>query len=247
MSIKQSALIMGMPINIEITDDNAKQSLFKKVFDYFRLVDKTYSTYKEDSEISRINRGLPKQLWSNEMKLVLDLCQQTKRQTKGFFDIEHKGKLDPSGLVKGWAIKNAADIITAQGFRDFYIDVGGDIQVSGKNPTGQAWRVGIRNPFNKDEIIKTVAVTTQGVATSGSYIRGQHIYNPHTPNEPLNEIIALTVIGPDIYNADRFATAAYAMGMGAAKFIENLNGYEAYMVDHNKVATLTSGFESYVI
>src|SRR5579871_1456007 len=59
-----------------------------------------------------------------------------------------------------------------------YVDAGGDVQVMGKNAQGDNWRVGIRNPFNAQQIVKTLALTDCGIATSGTYIRGDHIYNP---------------------------------------------------------------------
>jgi len=245
--MKQTRLLMGMPVSVRIIDSVADERLFQKVYDYFKYVDDTYSTYKKTSEISQINDGLPKERWSGEMKDVLEMCEQTKTQTNGYFDIEHDGKLDPSGLVKGWAIQNAADIIAQEGSRNYYIDAGGDIQACGRNRKGEAWRIGIRNPFNRDEIIKTVAVSNKGVATSGTAVRGQHIYNPHKPNEPIPNIVSLTVIGPDIYNADRFATAAFAMGSAGIDFIETLPGCEAYLVNSEGLATLTSGFERYVV
>jgi thiamine biosynthesis lipoprotein len=237
---------MGMPITVKMVGPEVDDKIFKEVFDYFRYVDSKYSTYKPDSEISLINAGLPKSRWSNEMKAVLSMCDQTKRQTNGYFDIVRGGQRDPSGLVKGWAIQNAAGILVNRGYRNFYIDAGGDIQVSGKNSRGLPWRVGIRNPFNRDEIIKTITVNTEGVATSGTYIRGQHIYNPLKPKEAIKDIVAITIIGPDIYNADRFATAAHAMGKKGIEFIEKLRGYEGYMINRDKTATMTSGFDGYV-
>ena len=50
------------------------------------------------------------------------------------------------------------------------------------------------------------------------------------------------MIGPNIYEADRFATAAFAMGRDGILFIEELQGFEGYMIDRNGMATLTSGF-----
>jgi thiamine biosynthesis lipoprotein len=82
--------------------------------------------------------------------------------------------------------------------------------------------VGIRNPFNRAEHVKALSVTDRGVATSGTAIRGQHIYNPYHPNQPITEIISMTVIGPDVYEADRFATAAFAMGRMGVAFIAGL-------------------------
>jgi thiamine biosynthesis lipoprotein len=243
--MKQTELIMGMPITVEIIGNDTSKH-FKTVFDYFRAVDARYSTYKPDSEISRINDGLPEDQWSEEMKVVLELCEETKRATKGFFDIHHHGKRDPSGLVKGWAIDNAAAKLRREGALSFYIEAGGDIQTSGHNADDEPWRVGIRNPFAMEEIVKSVQLSGEGVATSGTYIRGQHIYNPKSPHETVDDVCSLTVVGPNIYEADRFATAAYAMGIRGIDFIAATPGLEGYMIDADKVATFTNGFERYV-
>ena len=85
------------------------------------------------------------------------------------------------------------------------------------------------------------------MATSGTYIRGQHIYNPQNSRPPDPEILSLTVIGPDIYNADCYATAAFAMGREGLAFIAGLDGYEGYLIDQDRRATFTPGFARYVI
>lgn len=236
---------MGMPITVHIVDDGHEADT-TAVFDYFRGVDERYSTYKPGSEISRINQGLPENKWSAEMKRVLDLCEQTKQASSGYFDIKHKGKLDPSGLVKGWAIHNAAHLLLRRGVRDFCIEAGGDIQVHGRSPEGEWWNIGIRNPFQVDEIVKVVQLHDAAVATSGDYIRGQHIYNPFDDTD-IQDVASLTVIGPNIYEADRFATAAFAMGKRGIQFIEAMPALEGYMIDKDKTATLTSGLEGYVV
>lgn len=245
--MQQTAIVMGMPITIEIVGFKAAKKLVADTFAFFRSIDARFSTYKSNSEISRINRGLPETEWSTEMKTVLDLCEQTKRETGGYFDIRHDGKLDPSGLVKGWAIQRAAERLKKHGASNFYIDAGGDIQISGVNSDGQPWKIGIRSPFNLQEIVKTITISDKGVATSGTYIRGQHVYNPRDHSQVLEEIKSITVIGPNIFDADRFATAAFAMGRRGVHFIESLLGFEAYMIDKNKFATFTSGFEGYVV
>jgi thiamine biosynthesis lipoprotein len=115
----------------------------------------------------------------------------------------------------------------------------------GKNTEGGEWSVGIRNPFNIHEVVKVVYPRGRGIATSGSYIRGDHIYNPHKPEEKIKEIVSITVIGPDVLEADRFATAAFAMGKDGIGFIERLEGFEGYAIDAHGIATMTSGFEAY--
>lgn len=238
---------MGMPITVEIVDRGATEASFEPVFEYFKHIDEKFSTYKATSEITAINEGkLSVENASEEMKLVFALSEETKHETNGYFDIRKpNGSYDPSGFVKGWAIWNAAKLIEKEGFKDFFVDAGGDIQPHGANAQGGPWAVGIKNPWNESENIKVVYVSAEGVATSGTYIRGLHIYDPKT-GKPVDDIISLTVIGPTIYDADRFATAAFAMGKKAIIFIEALPGFEGYMIDSNKIATMTSGFEKYI-
>ncbi|MGZ6004760.1 MAG: FAD:protein FMN transferase [Candidatus Saccharimonadales bacterium] len=243
--MKQTRLMMGMPIAIEIVDNEVAPADFETVFELFNQIDQRYSTYKPNSEISRINAGLPRQQWSAEMRRVLKLCEQTKRQTGGYFDIKCRGLLDPSGLVKGWAIGRAAGLLKQLGYQNFYVDAGGDVQVSGHNSNGQPWRLGIRNPFDRYQNVKILAVRDKAVATSGTYVRGQHIYNPQT-NQAADEVASVTVIGSKIYDADRFATAAFAMGEKGISWLENLPDFEAYVVKKDKTAVMTSGFQKYV-
>lgn len=237
---------MGMPIEIEIAGEHTETAL-EAAFAYLDAVDERFSTYKEDSEISRINRGeLSIAAASEEMKEVFALADKTREETNGYFDIRcPDGSIDPSGIVKGWAIRETAARIRAAGHKNYFVNAGGDIAMSGKNAEGKEWSVGIRNPFNINEIVKAVYPRGKGIATSGSYIRGDHIYNPHAPEEKIKEIMSITVIGHDVLEADRLATAAFAMGGSGIAFIERLPGFEGYAIDAKGIATMTSGFVAY--
>jgi FAD:protein FMN transferase len=246
--MRSTELIMGMPITVDLGAD-APAHLMGDIFDYFTAVDLRFSLYKPDSEISSYNQGkLRVSDLSLEMNDVLALAKLTNTETKGYFEVHRPdGVLDPSGIVKGWAVRNAAYTIRGYGVQDFHIDAGGDAQMGGNNDEGCPWKVGIRNPFNETEIIKALSLTNRGIATSGTYIRGQHIYNPWKPDEKICDIVSMTVIGPDVLEADRFATAAFAMGNSGIYFIEERPGFEAYMVDAQGIATQTTGFEAFVI
>jgi thiamine biosynthesis lipoprotein len=241
--MRETRILMGMPITVDIGGTSGA-ALVETVFDYFQQIDRRFSTYRTYSEISSINRGdVPVSDWSDEMVEVLALAEETRRQTDGYFDVRKPdGSLDPSGIVKGWAIRNAAKIVERAGVRDFFIEAGGDIQSLGRNALGLDWSVGIRNPFNADEIVKIVYPRGRGIATSGTYVRGQHIYNPHGAGDPITDIVSLTVIGADVLEADRFATAAFAMGRDGILFIEQTPGLEGYVVDIKGRATPTTGF-----
>lgn len=244
--MKKHAVIMGMPVTIEIIDKNATEEDISEVFSYFHYIDKKFSTYKRDSEISQINRGDTKpEHYSNDMKKILRLADETKKITDGYFDININGISDPSGIVKGYAIWQGAKLLQNRGYKNFYVEIAGDIQVHGKNGKGEKWKTGIQNPFNKKEIIKIVNLTDNGIATSGTYIRGNHIYNPKKASRA-DDIASITVIGPNVYEADRFATAAFAMGEKGIEFIEKLKGFEGYMVKKNKIAVYTSGFKKFL-
>ena len=245
--MKQTRILMGMPVTVEIVDASASQAAIDKVYTYFEYVDAKFSTYKEDSEISRLNRHeFALEQASQDMRTIFALAEQTRLETDGYFNILQGSFCDPSGIVKGWAILNAAEILKEAGYLNYYVDAGGDLQAAGKNTMGQDWRVGIRNPFNDQEIVKVLSISDCGVATSGTYVRGEHIYNPMNRNHSVTEIVSFSVIGPNVYDADRFATAAFAMGKAGIVFIEGLPGFEAYMIDRDGLATYTSNFKRHV-
>jgi thiamine biosynthesis lipoprotein len=246
--MRETRILMGMPITVEIIDCLYAR-LLGDIFAYFDAIDRRFSVFRPDSEIIAFNRGrLARTEISAQLREVLALADQTRRRTHGYFDIcRPDGLIDPSGIVKGWAIRNAARLIDAAGAKNYFIDAGGDIQSRGKSVDGTDWKIGIRNPFNDREIIKIVHPLGLGVATSGSYARGDHIYNPHQPDHPIADIVSLTVIGADVMQADLYATAGFAMGNGGIYFIEETPQLEGYAIDMNGVATQTTGFGTFVV
>lgn len=242
--MKQIRPVMGMPITIEIADAQVSAEAFEPVYAYLNDVDATFSPYKEHSEVTRVNRGdLKPEHASADFRQILALAEQTRLETNGYFDVMRAGMLDPSGIVKGWAIWRAAQRLRNAGYCNFYIDAGGDIQTFGRKHDGTPWIVGVCNPFEPEHTIKRIAATDCGIATSGLYQRGRHIYNPHDFDDALEQVASITVVGPNIYEADRFATAAFAMGSDGIDFIASLEGFEGYAVTHDRRATMTPGFQ----
>src|SRR4051812_25542643 len=101
--MKETRILMGMPLTVEICDATATQADIDATFGYFAYIDQTFSTYKADSEITKINNGLIEEgQYSPNMKTIFELSEKTKEETNGYFDIKNnEGKYDPSGLVKG--------------------------------------------------------------------------------------------------------------------------------------------------
>lgn len=244
--MKQTADIMGMPVTVVLVDTGAKSEDVEEVFAYLHSVDEQFSPYKKNSDVSQLNEGLlARHAISRMFENILALSEKTKKETDGYFDIRKKdGRIDPSGLVKGYAIHEAANLLRKKGYNNFYIEIAGDIEVAGSNQVKEPWQVGIENPFNRQEIIKVVYLQDKGIATSGTYIRGQHIYDPVTKKDA-DEIASISVIASNVYEADRFATAVFAMGEKGIIFLENYKGLEGYMVKKDRTAVMTSGFSKY--
>ncbi len=244
---RQTRIMMGMPITVALAGGPA--SLLDDVFAHFDAVDQRFSLYRADSEISALNQGrITLAQTSDEMRDVLDWADKTRRETQGYFDIRRAdGTLDTSGIVKGWAVLNAAKLIEAAGVAHYFVDAGGDIQTGGRNGEGLDWAIGIRNPFQETEIIKALQLAGRGIATSGNYARGDHIYNPHCFARKIDAIVSISVIAKDVLEADRFATAAFAMGVEGIEFIEDMPGLEGYVIDSCGIATQSSGFGAFVV
>jgi thiamine biosynthesis lipoprotein len=237
--------VMGMPILIDVRDDGADESAIDDVFAWLRWVDSTFSTYLEDSEINRIDRGeLLREDAHPVVRGVLDRCDELRIETRGYFDMRAGGRLDPSGVVKGWSVDRAADILRAAGLRNFAVNAGGDIRLSGRAVPAPHWTVGIQHPRDRAHIAAVVRATDLAVATSGAYARGDHVLNPYTRLPP-DDVLSVTVVGPELATADAYATAAFAMGGEAgAHWTARLPGYEAMTILADDTVLSTGGFPS---
>lgn len=243
--MKQTELIMGMPITVALDDSAADTGLISEILAYFRQIDETFSTYKPDSVVSRLDRGeLELAECSAEVQAVFEGCEAAKQRTRGYFDINHHGHLDPSGYVKGYAIEQAAHLVGSRSVTNFFIEAGGDAQISGHGEDGRPWRVGIKHPHEPGSFAKVLRLTNCAIATSGIYERGHHIYNPHT-GLAVHDLVSLSVIGPSILEADVLATAAFAMGPEAGLRFLVTAGLEAYAITKTGQTLSTAGFSRY--
>jgi FAD:protein FMN transferase len=242
--LEDTRQVMAMTARVAIADAAAGLGDIDSVFELFAAADRRFSPFRHDSELCRLNRGECGPL-SAEMREILALAEKSRGETGGYFDIRRPdGSLDTCGIVKGWAIAKGAQLLSERGFRNFAVEIGGDIQTSGHNKSGSDWRVGIRNPFRADEVVKVLFPRGGGVATSGSYHQGAHIYDPH--GDQPDGLVSLTVIASDILEADIAATAAFAMGREGIYFLERSAGFEGYAIDAAGRGRMTSGLTRYL-
>ncbi|MEO7617254.1 MAG: FAD:protein FMN transferase [Candidatus Saccharibacteria bacterium] len=239
-------IIMGMPVILQLPTGTA-ENLINEVFARLTEIDEAYSTYIATSEVSRIQSSeLPIEKASEELLSILDLAAYAKTVTKGYFDVHHKDVFDPSGIIKGWAIAQAAKLLDNAEIDDYIVEIAGDMYVSGYFEVGKAWTVGIRAPHEPAKIVKIAMLTDMAIATSGTSERGQHIYNPKV-DQPIEDVLSISVIGPDIIWADIYATAAFAQGAAGIEWLETLPDYEGFAILPDMTGISTSGLGAYVV
>ncbi len=236
--------VMGMPVIVDLRDDDVPSSAIDEVFAWLHLVDARFSTYKADSEICRIDRDeLSAEDAHPDVRAVLAQCERLRGETHGYFDVRAgtDGRLDPSGLVKGWSVDRAALVLDAAGARNYAVNAGGDIRVRGGALPERTWRVGIQHPRERDHIAAVVVTDDLAVATSGAYERGEHVIDPHTRLAPAG-VLSVTITGSDLATADAYATTAFAMGPQGAVWTQSLSGYEAMTILADGRVLTTPGF-----
>lgn len=238
---------MGTVFTIDVRDDGDWAVAIAEAVAWLNHVDEVFSTYRPDSEIRRLGRGeLRLQDTREEVREVLALCEQVRLDSDGAFTTTPFGLLDPSALVKGWAIDRASLLLRSHGSVNHAVNGGGDMQLAGESAPGRAWRVGIAHPLpqddlRRDELCAVVQGRDLAVATSGTAERGPHIIDPFT-GRPAAELASLTVVGERLTMVDAYATAAFAMGHRARPWVEGLPGYEAMVVAVDGGTWATSGF-----
>ncbi len=233
---------MGMPILVDVRDPDVDEAALDRLFAWLEWVDATFSTYKDDSEISRLARGeLALADTHADVRAVLERCEELRGETEGFFDARAGGSLDPSGLVKGWSVDRGAAILDDAGIRNYAINAGGDIRLAGRGVPEPNWRVGIEHPLLPDKVAAVVAMGAGAIATSAEYARGQHVLDPHTGRPPAG-VLSVTITGPELATADAYATAVFAMGEDGPGWTATLAGYEALTILADGRVLSTPGF-----
>lgn len=139
--------------------------------------------------------------------------------------------LDCSAVAKGFGVDVVADLLRSKGIENFMVEIGGEVVVSGKNPKGEAWHIGVNKPdddptSSNRELETVLTLDNQALATSGNYRnfyvtdegrRVAHTIDPHTGYPVQHSLLSATVLAPNCATADAFATAFMVLGIDRAK------------------------------
>ena len=166
--------------------------------------------------------------------------------------------LDLSAIAKGYAAQQVATLLRTQGFSNFLVEVGGELQVAGHNRKGLPWRIAIEVPnLLHGGVEQVIAVTDSGVATSGDYrnyferdgVRYSHTIDPRTGQPVTHNLASVTVLADTAGVADALATAF--MVMGTEKTLElaaqrDIPVYLLVKTDEGFQASHSEAFKPYI-
>jgi thiamine biosynthesis lipoprotein len=178
---------------------------------------------------------------SPDVAAVLGLCADLHLATDGYFSALAGGRLDPTGLVKGWAVERASALLRDRGSRNHAVNGGGDVQISGSPAPDRPWTVAITDPLDRSRVLTTVTGNDFAAATSGTAERGHHIVDPFTGTS-VSHLVSATVIGPSLTYADAFATAAFVRGSDALRWMDGIEGYELLLAGTDDRVSMSSGW-----
>lgn len=231
--------VMGMPISLALrgrhVDDDAAGRAWAACLADLREADRVFSTYRDDSFVSRLGRGeIDLSACPDVVREVLDLGERARVESGGAFDVRRPGPdgarvLDPSGVVKGWAVDRAAARLRDLADTDFCLSAGGDMVCHVADDDRPEWRVGVEDPHDPTRVLAVIPVRRGAVATSGHAHRGHHVVDARTGRPP-GDVASVTVVFADLTWADLDATAAYALGAGAAHWLRTRPGRAGLVV-----------------
>lgn len=157
--------------------------------------------------------------------------------------------LGVGGIVKGYALDRAAELLVSHGVRDFLLSAGGQYLFAGKKGD-RPWRLGVRDPRGDlEDVLLTLEPPSGSLSTSGDYerffevegVRYHHILDPRT-GWPARGVRSVTVLAPYATQADALSTACMVRGLeGCARFAAALPGVGALLIlEDGRVETVGS-------
>lgn len=150
--------------------------------------------------------------------------------------------LDLNAIAKGYAVDQVSEMVAAAGYKNYLVEIGGEVYAAGLRPDGQRWRVGINRPqkdaaFNA--VYRVVSVFNQAFATSGDYrnffvlngVRYSHVIDPRSGYPVSNGVVSVSIIADNCTLADGLATAIMVMGAEKGiRLVDRLPNVEAFIV-----------------
>jgi len=190
------------------------------------------------------NKQIPKQQQINQaLNKTGYQFLQTQQQPPAIRKQKQALSIDLSAIAKGYAVDAIALLLKKYHFKNFLVEIGGEIRLRGHNKHGQAWRIAIEkpNPFNRTAQ-QGLKLHNIAIATSGDYrnyyqkngVRYSHTINPQTGKPITHKLASVTVLHQSAMIADAQATAIMVLGENKGKAYAQRENLKVYMIYRDK-------------
>lgn len=150
-------------------------------------------------------------------------------------------RIDLSAVAKGYAVDALKGILKEQGLRNFIVEIGGELQISGERIDGKPWRIAVEKPQEGvREVEKVLLLKDTALATSGNYRnfyvengqRYAHTIDPKSGRPIQHRLASVTVLDPSCARADALATALMVLGEEQGRLLCEKAGIAAFFLIH---------------
>jgi len=174
-------------------------------------------------------------------------------------------QINTSAIAKGYSCDVIANLMKRHGIKNYMIEIGGEIAMSGKNDKGDCWRIGVDKAIDDStamhrELQTILSICDKCVATSGNYRnyyvkdgkKYAHTIDPTTGYPAEQDVLGVTILANDCMTADAFATAFMASGLAKSRdYVKKVPELEYYVIyrkhDGKLDVEYSKGFEKYFV
>ncbi len=260
MAVVSAMEAVNQSMSTYIPDSELSRFNRMKAGETLQMSDGLYDVVAEALEISRVSEGafdatlgkairlwgfaedgqITRQPSTEKLALIREsvgyekLSIQARALSKSVDDLE----VNLSAIAKGYAVDKVTEAIASLGYRNYLVDIGGELRAAGVNADGQNWRVGVEKPHVTGGVAQVVELRDQAIATSGDYrnfltIDGErfsHTIDPNTLRPVFHRLASVSVLSERASTADALATALLTMGDEKGVAFAEQNGLAAYFI-----------------
>ncbi|GAA6182800.1 FAD:protein FMN transferase [Aliiglaciecola sp. 2_MG-2023] len=166
--------------------------------------------------------------------------------------------VDLSTIAKGYGVDAVAELLESYGYKNYLVEIGGEMRVAGVKSNGSGWRIAVEKPVNNERAVQSIlTIGNNAVATSGDYrnyfeqdgIRYSHLIDPRTGYPIQHNLVAVTVVHPSSMTADGLATALNVLGKDDALRVAKEHNLDVMLITREKgsfKAYTTGKFDEYI-
>ncbi|MCB0802928.1 MAG: FAD:protein FMN transferase [Flavobacteriales bacterium] len=234
---KPSSRISALNKGEKIEMDKMFQTVFQRSIEINKATDGAFDpTIGPLISAWGFNFENPMHLDSLKVDSLKNLCGFDKFEVNqtSLMKVNSNASLNFNAIAQGYSVDLMAEVLEIYRIDNFYVELGGELKVKGKNKNGVYWRIGIDKPVDENlghELSHIISLNNKAMATSGNYrkfyeINGEkysHTLSPKTGYPVKHKLLSATVIAEDCIDADAYGTSFMVLGLEKSKEILKLH------------------------